>query len=197
MLRRRPGHQTLCIPGGGRVSTSVATGVPFLAMGELAVGVGERFAIGALGGATPNVPGFGVRPRAALIDTGALRLVISVPSLYYPFTNDASGSPWVLTRPSAVLEGRFASGLRIGGGLGVVAAASTDRLRGVRRGGYGGAFDAGVWNTVHLTVSGPVSSRAALFAEGALVLSGLRLAGDDWVGGPPVIASVGVTTDLF
>src|SRR5207244_10386209 len=89
-------HDAL-FPGHGRVQTSLATGVPFLAMGEISVGIGDRFALGALGGATPNVPGFGIRPRAVVLEIGSWRGVLATPVLYYPFTSARRASAGFLT----------------------------------------------------------------------------------------------------
>lgn len=190
-------HDTL-FPGHGRISTSLATGVPFLAMGELSVGISDRFALGAIGGATPNVPGFGIRPRAVLLEVGSWRGVVAAPVLYYPFTSSRSGSAWFLTRPSLVVEHQLASGARIGGGAGIVAAASLDRLAGRERpAGYEGGLDSAIWNTFNASVSVPLAESTSFFAEGALVMNGVRVAGKDWVGGPPFTLSVGVATNLF
>lgn len=185
-------------PGHGGISTSLATGVPFLAMGELSVGIGDRFALGAIGGATPNVPGFGIRPRAVVLEIGSWRGVLATPVLYYPFTSARSGSAWFLTRPSLVVEHRFESGVRVGAGAGIVAAASLDRLTGRDRApGYTGGMDSAVWNTFNASISLPVGESTSVFADGALVMNGLRIAGDDWVGGPPFTVSLGVATNLF
>ena len=120
-----PRRDNPLFPGRGRVETSVATGVPFLAMAEVAIGVTNRFTVGAIGGATPNVPGFGVRPRVSVLEIGAWRAVLAAPVLYYPFTDARGGAPWFLTRPSLVAEHAFENGVRVGGGVGVVAAASS------------------------------------------------------------------------
>lgn len=191
-------HHDALFPGHGRVSTGLATGVPFLAMGELSVGIGDRFALGAIGGATPNVPGFGIRPRAVVIEIGSWRSVVAAPVLYYPFTSSRSGSAWFLTRPSVIVEHQFANGVRVGGGAGIVAAASLDRLTGRDRpAGYSGGMDSAIWNTFNANVSVPVSASTSFFADAALVMNGIRVASDDWVGGPPFIVSLGVTTNLF
>jgi hypothetical protein len=195
--RPRPHDPTF--PGGGHLSTSLATGVPFPALGEVALGIGDRFAIGVIGGATPKVPGFGIRPRLALFDTGRVRGIVAAPSLYYPFTNDSGGNPWVLTRPSFVVEHQWSSGVRLGGGMGFVAAASTTYFSDDKKvAGYGEqGFDSGVWNTVNVTFSAPVSPTASVFAEGALVMRGIRLAGDEWVGGVPFTVALGVATNVL
>lgn len=186
-------------PGGGHLGTSLTTGVPFPALGEIALGIGDHFAIGVMGGASPKVPAFGVRPRVKLFDTGHVRGIVSVPSLYYPFTDDAGGDPWVLTRPSFVVEHTWRSGLRVGGGLGFVAAASTTYFNGDRKGpGYGDeGFQSGLWNTVNATFSAPIGTSASFFVEGALVMRGLRLAGDEWVGGVPFTVALGVATNVL
>src|SRR3954454_11982914 len=70
-------------PGAGHASATMSTGVPFLAIGELAYGITDRFAVGAIGGITPSVVGVGVRPRFSLVQSGAWRAVLVVPTLYY------------------------------------------------------------------------------------------------------------------
>lgn len=188
----RPRLHDALFPGGGRVNLSLASGLPFVAVSEIAVGVGDRFAFGALGGATPEVPGFGVRPRLAVFDSGRFRGVLAVPALYYPFTTDG-GSPWVLARPTFVLEHAWDSGVRLGGGMAAIAATSTDH----RKPGYGSHnIKDGIWNTVNVTFAMPVAEKTSLFAEGALVMSGVRIA-EEWAGVVPFTFAAGVATRLF
>ena len=124
--------------------------------------------------------------------------MLAAPVLYYPFTDARGGAPWFLTRPSLVAEHAFENGVRVGGGVGVVAAASIDRLTGANRpAGYAGGLESGFWNTLNASVSVPLGQRASVFAEGALVMSGIRIAGDDWVGGPPFTLAIGIATSLF
>jgi hypothetical protein len=205
--RRRP---DALFPEPGKLSLSLATGIPFLAMTELAAGVHERFAVGALAGIAmsgdgpPNNVGFGVRPRVDVWDGGAWRVTATAPTLYYP----KATSSWFLTRPSAQLERRFDDGSGVFGGLGVVAVISQDALTGKSREGepvlpYGGtpskkAGEAsnGIWNTVHLGGAIAVSPRTHLIGEGALILRGLSLPGQEWVGGVPFTINLGVATVL-
>ncbi len=194
----RPRLHDALFPGGGHVSMSVASGLPFVAIGEIAIGIGDTFAIGALGGATPDVPGFGIRPRVSLFDTGVVRGVVVAPSLYYPSTAEG-GSPWLLTRPAFVVEHQWKRGTRLGGGIGMVAASSFAELAGhKRRSTYTTKeLEAGVWETVNATFATPLGERTSFFVETALVFHGARLAGEEWVGVLPFMLAWGVTSDLF
>lgn len=182
-------------PGGGTVGTSIATGVPFLAMGEVAVGIGRRVALAAIGGATPVVPGFGVRPRLSVLEIGSVRAVLAAPVLYYPFTPGRRDGAWVLGRPSLVVELAVARGTRVGLGGGVVVASALgdDGIVGYGEERAGAAW----WNTLNVTFATPLGASSSLFAEGALVMRGLRIAGDEWVGGPPFTVALGVATNLL
>src|ERR1700690_1309502 len=66
-------------PKTGRVSATVATGAPFAAIGELSVGVANRFAVGAMVGAGPFAGGIvmGIRPRVDVVHVGPMRLVLA------------------------------------------------------------------------------------------------------------------------
>src|SRR5262249_45749953 len=55
-------------PGGGHLSVSAATGIPYVGIAEVAVGFHDRIALGLMAGATPYVAGAGLRFRAAIID---------------------------------------------------------------------------------------------------------------------------------
>jgi hypothetical protein len=63
-------------PAGGSFSATAASGLPFLAIGEVAHGVSQQCSIGIFAGATPDMPGIdgtlglGVRPRVILFATG-------------------------------------------------------------------------------------------------------------------------------
>lgn len=197
-------------PGAGKGTLAVGTGIPFLAMTELSVGVHERVAIGALAGialsgsGAPDNVGFGLRPRVDVWDAGTYRVTVTAPTLYYPKKTSA----WFLTRPSAQLERRFEDGSGLFAGLGLVMVVSQDSLTGkTPRGGallpYGGtpsakAGDAsnGVWNTVNVGGSLALSSKTLLIGDGALVLRGISLPGQEWVGGVPFTVTLGVTTVL-
>ena len=101
-------------------SVTLATGVPFLAIGEAAWGFGDRFTIGALAGVTPNVLGVGLRPRVLVLEGKSDRLQLVAPVLYYPETSD--GAPWLLTRPMVEWSRAIGGGVRVGLGAGFVAA---------------------------------------------------------------------------
>jgi hypothetical protein len=180
-------------PKAGGWATSLATGVPFVALGEVAYGIGDRFALGVMGGATPVVMGIGVRPRVVVFDAGNLRSVVTMPILYYPKTS--TGDPWVLARPTALMEYTAASGVRLSGGLGGIGAACTDSLFSLGR-THSKTVMGGLWNTVAAGGAFAISGKTSLFAEATAVLRGVQFAGREWVGGPPVIAEIGVATTL-
>jgi len=204
---RRPDY---LFPAAGDFSLSLATGIPFLAMSEVGVGLTDRIAVGGLAGIAmsgdgpPTNVGFGLRPRFDVWDNGKNRVEIVVPTLYYPKTNGT----WFLTRPSVQVEHRFASGAGLYGGVGLVAVMSEDALLGRTTPGqaflpYGGtpgksAGDAsnGVWNTVSVGGAIPIGEKTHLFGEGALVLRGYELPGQEWVGGVPFTLTLGITTAL-
>jgi hypothetical protein len=191
-------------PGSGRLSVALSTGVPFWVMSELSIGLGDHAALGVLAGATPEVSGFGLRPRAEFVISEQWSVLGIASGVYYP--QSASSRPWWLARPSALLERRFGWGhLALGGGA--VAAATQDALFGTRSAHPTVAspyptstakhFDSGVWLTANALVTLRVSRSTHLFVDGALVFdTSFALAGRDWVGGPPVIAFVGVETAL-
>jgi hypothetical protein len=192
------------LPGPGRVSLAVATGVPFWVMSEVSFGIGDHAALGLLAGATPLVSGFGLRPRGALALGENYRLLGVAPLIYYP--ESAGSGDWWLVRPSLLFERRF-GGARAALGPGVVAAArnawlfdedeapepSTSPYPSTSR----TSFDHGVWLTANVLGSVPVSKKTHLFVDGALVFdTRLALAMDGWVGGPPAIVFLGVETTL-
>jgi hypothetical protein len=181
------------MPGAGRVSGSVATGVPFLALGEIAYGVSDGLAVGVIGGVTPRVDGFGLRPRGVLFRSGRERVELVVPVLYYPKTGD--GEAWMLARPTASFEHALASGARISFGLGFVGATCVESLVTLGR-EHDRKVMGGLWNTAAIGAAMPISRGASLFGEATAILAGLRPAGSNWIGGPPVVVAVGVEMKL-
>ena len=181
------------LPGAGRVAASVATGVPFLAMGELAYGVGDGFAVGALAGVTPRVDGFGLRPRGVLFRLGRERIELVVPVLYYPAT--AQADPWLLARPTLSFEHAFPSGARASLGMGVVGASCIESIVTLGR-EHDRKVMGGVWNTVGVAGALPIGRHTSLFGEVTAILAGVRPAGSDWIGGPPIVVALGVETGL-
>ena len=192
-------------PKSGQVNATLVTGLPFPVLGEASVGIGSRVGVGVLGGATPKAPVFGVRPRVSVYRDDARRVVFTSPMLFYPGTTDQSD--WCLVRPSLGYEQRLGERGMLGGGFGLLAAASVERLKALVGANnddtsvaYGGPPRKlsslwGLWNTVQATGAYSLSSRTSVFADGALILRGYRLAGDEWAGIPFTIA-VGVTTQL-
>ena len=54
-------------------------------------------------------------------------------------------------------------------------------------------FMGDLWNTVQMGVAFPISKKCMFQAEIAAVLKGFSIAGDEWVGGSPVIMTVGIS----
>jgi hypothetical protein len=181
------------MPGAGHLSGSVATGIPFLALGEVAYGISDGFALGVLGGVTPIVSGIGVRPRGVLLHWGEERFELVVPVLYYPRTGDRE--PWVLARPTLSFEHAFSSGARANFGLGVVGASCIESILTLGH-DHDVKFMGGAWDTVAVGGALPLSRRASLFGEATAILAGVRPAGRDWVGGPPLVVALGVESSL-
>jgi hypothetical protein len=191
-------------PGRGHVSVSLATGVPFLAVGEVALGTSESFALGVVGGVADTLREYAVggRARVAVFRAEAVSFVLSLPALYYPPVSVRHDEPWILTNPSLALHGRLPNDARLYGGIGALAASCTHSLAHHFGGDHVAAQDApeghtmvnGVWTTVHGGGSLPVSAIAALFVDASLMLDGLELARSYGRQiGPPGLAQLGVT----
>jgi hypothetical protein len=188
------------LPGSGRFGAAIATGVPFLVMSELSLGLGDYAALGVLAGTTPVVAGFGLRPRGAL-PLGRARLLLSAPVVYYPERSD--GSAWWLTRPSAQLAWRVGERWTLAAGGGAVGVATQSALSGDPEPQATSAYGRKLWShrtdlwwTANALAWFALSERTQLFADVTGVFRGLRPAGSDWIGGPPVIAFLGVSTLL-
>jgi len=190
------------LPGAGKVDAAIATGVPFLVMSELTLGITDYAALGVLGGTTPIVAGFGARPRGAVPLTEHWRALVSAPVVFYPRRVD--GPAWWLTRPSLALEWRPTPAWQLAPGGGIVAVATHGTLFGddetsLSSSAYGSALRrhrADLWWTLNGVASRAIGERSRLFVDLTLVFRGARLAGGDWVGGPPFILFCGVSTSL-
>jgi len=189
------------LPGSGKFSASIATGVPFLVMSELAVGITDHAALGVLGGTTPIVSGFGLRPRMALPLTSSVRILASAPVVYYP--PHADGPGWWLARPSSELAWQATRAFSLAGGAGVVGIATDSVLFGrndqAAASAYGRELQnrrTALWWTLNALVSADVSEKTWLFADLTTVFDRGRLAGEDWIGGPPFIVFLGLGTRL-
>jgi len=190
-----------------RPSVSAATGLPFLGIAEVGMGVTNGFAIGVVGGITPSVLTAGVRPRFRVRATEHVAFMLNMPMLWYPKASapgpgDIGNSSWLLTRPELMVDAAVTDRLHVAGGMGIIAAASIEALDNKLQGkefavpAYAGGaetkkgFAGGVWNTLAVHSSYALAPATHLFAEGSLVLAGVVPA--DNVGGPPIVVNVGV-----
>jgi hypothetical protein len=194
-------------PTPGRPSLSAATGLPFLAIGEIGMGVTQGVAVGVIGGVTPSVLTAGIRPRFLVRASERFAVMLSIPMLWYPSASapgpgNVGTTSWVLARPELMLDVTATPRLHVAGGAGIIAAASVLALENKVRGrdfavpAYGGStedrvgFAGGIWNTLCAHASYALDPATHLFAEGSLVFSGVLLA--DNVGGPPVVVTAGL-----
>jgi hypothetical protein len=190
----------------GRPSLSAASGLPFLGIGEVGLGLTRGIAIGAIGGVTPSVLTAGIRPRFRVRIGEHIATMLVMPMLWYPSASapgpgNIGRTTWVLARPEMMLDGTITERLHVAGGMGIIAAASTVALANSLLGkpfalpAYEGSTDTkhgfagGIWNTVCFHMSYALAPATYLFAEGSLVLSGL--VPTDNVGGPPVVVTLG------
>jgi hypothetical protein len=194
-------------PGAGHPTVSAASGLPFLGIAEIGVGITDGIAIGAIGGVTPSVLTAGIRPRFLVRVNERFGVLLVMPMLWYPKASapgpgNIGSTSWVLTRPELMLDTTVSTRLHIAGGMGIIAAASIVALGNKLEGkefavpaynGLGGdqhGFAGGVWNTVCGRTSYALAPQTHLFAETSLVLMGIRPA--DNVGGPPFVATIGM-----
>jgi hypothetical protein len=191
------------VPGAGRVGMAVATGVPFLVMSEVSLGVTPYGAVGVLAGTTPIVSGFGVRPRLQAPITDRWRLLLTAPILFYPAHADAGA--WWLARPSLSVDFAPIAPTHVAVGAGVVPVATHAALFGDEHGRgaaspYGFTTSNGdrkdLWWTINLSASQSISERSFAFLDATAIMSGLALAGDDWIAGPPCVVFLGLGTSL-
>jgi hypothetical protein len=188
-------------PGAGKLSLTGSTGLPYAALGEVTVGIGDRLAVGGLVAGGPFLGGFatGVYPRFDAAHLGPLRLVIEVPVLWYPDLQNTDN--WVVVRPDVRVEAK-AGAFRVHGSLGALAAkmigASPVSGPITPYGGVGlpaGVQEGAVWNTAGTGVALSVSPTTSVFAEGFVILRGLELAGPEWFALPCGVF-LGVSTRL-
>jgi hypothetical protein len=194
-------------PTPGHPSLSAATGLPFLAIGEVGIGITQGLAVGVIGGVTPSVLTAGIRPRFRVRVSEHYALMLSVPMLWYPKASapgpgNVGSTAWVLARPELMLDVSPDPRWHVAGGVGLIAAASTLALGNKLRGrefavpAYGDSMDTrvgfagGIWDTLCMHASYALDPPTHIFAEGSLVFSGIALA--DNVGGPPVVVTAGM-----
>ena len=200
-------------PEAGHLGATLATGVPYIGIADVTLGLGPYAAIGAVFGVTPRVLGLGARPRLSLplgsAQTAAFRIYAIAPLLYYPETSLDS---WVLARPTLALEHRTTRELRLALGGGALWAASVGALQGeparlsyeapseaeiaARRATLDGAGPGSVlfW-TMSASAALQLAPHSTLFCEITTVMENAALAGSRWTdfGGPPVLVALGVT----
>lgn len=188
-------------PGNGNVAVTAATGLPYAALGEVSIGVGDRFAAGALVAGGPFVGGLatGVYPRLDALHAGPMRLVLEAPFIWYPGLQNNDN--WIVLRPMARVEGDVGR-VRIHGSVGAMWATmvGASAVKGPIEpyGGAGlpsGVQQGSVWDTAGGGVAVALSPRTSVFAEGFLILRGVDLAGPEWFQ-LPLAAFVGVTNTL-
>lgn len=186
-------------PRAGGFDAAAASGIPFLALGELSYGFTDRFALGAIAAATPNVGSiegtmaYGLRPRGVVFASGPWRSVVTVPVLFYPQVSGfGDREPWMLARPTLSLERALPGGASVDVTLGVLGVAC---LEGIETLGKEHTMEGGLWETGGIGGSIPLSRATTLFGEASVITRGVEPA-SDWVGGFPVVAMAGVTTRL-
>ena len=222
-LSARPSKGDYLFPARGKAMITATTGIPYLGIAELSYGVSDRFTVGAIIGRTPSVFGYGFRVRGIVSQKGEkFRVFAKMPAFYYPATDGLGGEPWILAWPSVHAEWKYPSGMQISLGVGMVGSACVNGLFGEssvadthtisghenvdeRSGmGFNSMFDqtdehgfmGDLSNTVSVGISIPTRFGVSFRADLSAVMKGYRLAGSEWIGGPPVILNLGVSRSL-
>jgi hypothetical protein len=190
-------------PAKGAPQLTIGTGVPYLGFAEVAYGFSDRFAAGAIIGRTPNATGYGVRLRAILYQPNLnFRVYFRSPIFYYAKTKHFGDEPWILTWPVISTEWKLNSKGRFSVGAGFVEAHCIESLF-KRKNQHGDGetqpemeFQGGLWNTFHVGFAWPINKSLLVHTETSLVMKGLQLAGDDYIGGPPFIMVLGITKNF-
>jgi len=175
----------------GASRLTFATGIPYLAIGEYAYGISNRLTVGFMAGVTPSVEGYGIRVRTVLYqpDPG-FRIYFCTPVFFYPNASIGGHGAWWLARPNVNFEWMTPQGFRYKVGGSLIGVVSQRELSGDAR------EPPQFWDAVHGGISFPVGAAVTLQAEASRVMKGLRVAGPDWVGGPPVILVLGTSWAL-
>lgn len=183
--------------GGSMVTAS--TGIPYIGIAEYAYGISSKTTIGFMYGQTPLVEAYGIRIRTIIAEPSErTRIYFRSPIFYYPKTHDLGGEPWFLAWPVLNFEYRRDCGRRMWAGVGAIGAAcahSVGKTLGLEKEQemMGEGFKGGIWNTVQIGATQPITDKLVAQAEFGLVMSGIKLAKSDWVGGPPVVLIMGVS----
>ena len=187
---------TTALPG--RYVVTTATGIPYVGATELAFGVTERITVGLMAAYAPPAAALGARVHAVLSAADDARLFFRMPVIYYPPHRDLfCGKPWVLAWPTLHAEWKLDSDVRLWAGVGILGASCVHALMGHHGGEEEDEVQMdGIWNTVSIGVTVPLSRSVSFNAELSPVLKGLRFAGNDWVAKVPLIVVVGISTTL-
>lgn len=178
----------------GHAKVTLVTGIPYIGIAEYAYGVTDRFTAGILAGLTPRVEGYGVRLRTIVYQQDeSFRSYFCIPVVYYPKTRDLGGDPWWLTRPNINFEWITPEGFRYKFGGSLIVAGSHHSFFGDRS---KAKFQSDAWNAFHVGTSFPIGGGIMFQTELSAVMNGLTLAGKDWVGGPPAIIIIGISSEL-
>jgi hypothetical protein len=180
--------------GNGGQKITLVTGIPYIGIAEYAYGFSERTTGGILYGQTPYVEGYGVRIRTVLFqEDESFRVYFCTPVLYYPKTKELGGDPWWLTRPNINFEWITENSFRYKVGGSLIAAGSHHSFFGDPS---RAKFKPGIWNAFHVGTSFPVGGGIMFQCEVSAVMNGFTIAGEDWVGGPPVLILTGISYEL-
>lgn len=190
------------MPKKGTSMLSLNSGIPYVAIGEYAYGITNRFAIGIIIGHTSVLPGYGIRIKTIIAQPHHdIRILLKSPIIYYPFTRALGGDPWLLAWPTLSVEWKLKNGARVWTGIGMVGAACTDYLFGTEEESETemkkDMVMAKLWNTIQIGYSKPLTNRLSFMAEVAPVFNGLELANPhNWIGGPPVLLTFGLSYSI-
>lgn len=185
------------IPRKGKSMLVFNSGIPYVAIGEYSYGITNRFAAGIIIGHTTVLPGYGIRLKAIIAQSSPnMRILLKSPIIYYPFTRELGGDPWLLAWPTLSVEWKLKNGARIWTGIGMVGAACTDYLFGTEEESETemkkDMVMAKLWNTIQIGYSKPLSNRLSFMVEIAPVFNGIELANPhNWIGGPPALLTFG------
>ena len=191
-----PDH--LFAPKGHSMAT-ISTGIPYVGIAEYAYGISDKTTIGLMYGQTPLVEAYGIRVRSIVNQLSEqTRIYFRAPIFYYPKTHDMGGEPWFLNWPVFNIEYLRDCGRRMWAGVGAIGAVcshSLGKTLGLEKEheSMGEGFRGGIWNTMQIGVTQPIGEHLVAQAEFGLVMSGFKLAGSDWVGGPPVVLIIGLS----
>ena len=169
--------QHYLFPRPGEMSLTVAAGVPYLGVTEIATGITPRFSAGVLFAVADEI-GVGIRPRVLLFDGETARVALTMPLVYYPPSWKRSGEDWLYTNPALRLELSVTPALRLYSGAGIVFAACTDSVSSLLHGRMpeddgDKRMVGGIWPTVHLGGAYAVTPSLSVIFDGATVLGGI------------------------